>query len=167
VFNPEPASRQDPERRTTIQKPRSPGQPPTIIRTSLMISTSPLDPTSRRVADRLRAGEPVTLYVDELRCPMGVQDLALQLWEIAGLPEGTRQGVWHLCGPEVMSRYALGLLIAAHEHLDANLIIPAQASSSPERRPRDVRLVSDRAGLLSHQPLTVSELFGLSGTVDT
>jgi dTDP-4-dehydrorhamnose reductase len=134
----------------------------TIIRTSLITSVSPLDPNSSWIAEALRAGKSVQLFVDELRCPIGAEDLAKAIWEIATLPPGDRQGVWHVVGLEAMSRYALGLLIADHEDLDRRLIEPRLASAHPEPRPRDVRLTCSRTTSLRQQPTTVSALFGMS-----
>ncbi len=116
-----------------------------IVRTSLITEFAPLDPRSAWVADSLRAGKPITLFVDELRCPIAPRDLAMQLWEIAALPASERGGTWHLVGPEALSRYALGLLIAAHEGLDPSGITPARSADFPMPRPRDLRLLTARA----------------------
>src|SRR5438105_2939818 len=69
-----------------------------IIRTSLIVRAHPPDGGSAWVLGGLRRGEPVRLFVDELRCPIAVEDLAAQLWEIAALPAEARAGVWHLVG---------------------------------------------------------------------
>ena len=56
----------------------------------------PREPPDRnaRGEDSLRRGEPVRLFTDELRCPVAVEDLAAQLWEVAQLPaEGARRRV--------------------------------------------------------------------------
>jgi dTDP-4-dehydrorhamnose reductase len=87
----------------------------------------------------------VRLFTDELRCPIAVQDLAAQIWEIAALPAGESAGVWNLAGPEAVSRYALGLLLARRHGLDARAIISARSASSPTPRPRDLRLITARA----------------------
>ncbi len=116
-----------------------------VVRTSLITQFAPLDPRSAWVAGALRAGEPITLYVDELRCPILPTDLARQLWEVSTLPDEVRGGVWHLAGPEALSRYAIGLLIAAHEGLDPSGIVPAEAATSATPRPRDLRLLTTRA----------------------
>jgi dTDP-4-dehydrorhamnose reductase len=117
-----------------------------IVRTSLITELShseSLDPRSAWVANALRERKPITLFVDELRCPIAPGDLAAQIWEVAGLPASERRGVWHLAGPEVLSRYALGLLIAARVQLDPVGI--TAALSDPTVRPRDLRLSTDRA----------------------
>lgn len=116
-----------------------------VVRTSLITQLDPPDPRCAWVADSLRAGRPVTLFVDEMRCPILVEDLAAQLWEIAALAPHERAGVWNLGGPEAVSRYTLGVLIAAHAGLDPAGITAAPSSDSPSPRPRDLRLTTARA----------------------
>ncbi|MDQ4075226.1 MAG: sugar nucleotide-binding protein [Chloroflexota bacterium] len=116
-----------------------------VVRTSLITELEPLDPRSGWVASSLREGKPISLFVDELRCPIVPDDLARQLWELSELPPNERSGVWHLAGPEAISRYALGLLIAAHEGLDPSGITPAYSRDWPTPRPRDLRLLTTRA----------------------
>ncbi len=118
----------------------------TVIRTSLITQFNPLDPRSAWVANSLRKQEPITLFVDELRCPILVEDLARQIWEIAMIPPPKRGGMWHLVGPEAISRYTLGLLIAQYERLDATGI--ASAYTDALKRPRDLRLLTTRADAL-------------------
>lgn len=126
-----------------LVRDRAPGA--AVVRTSLLTCFEPLDPRSARIADALRSGEPMDLYTDELRCPIAVDDLALQLWEVAGLPAERRGGVWHLVGPEAVSRYTMGTLIAAHLGLSAAPLRPSSLAASPTRRPGDLRLLTARA----------------------
>jgi dTDP-4-dehydrorhamnose reductase len=116
-----------------------------VVRTSLILRPDPPDPNSAWVVDALRRGEPVRLFTDELRCPIAVADLADQLWEIAALGAGERRGVWHLAGPEAVSRYGLGVLLALRHGLDPSPITPVLSASSPDPRPRDLRLLTGRA----------------------
>lgn len=116
-----------------------------VIRTSLIVRAEPPDRGSAWLLDALRRGEPVRLFTDELRCPVAVEDLAAQLWEIAGLPAERRGGVWHLAGPEAVSRYALGVLLAVRHGLDPRGIEPVPSATSPAPRPRDLRLLTTRA----------------------
>jgi dTDP-4-dehydrorhamnose reductase len=101
-----------------------------LIRTSLVARAKPLDPSSAWVADALRRGEQVRLFADVLRSPISVDDLAAALWEMAALPRQERTGPWHVTGPEVVTRYTLGVLIAAH------------SGSTPPASPRCVALTS-------------------------
>jgi dTDP-4-dehydrorhamnose reductase len=116
-----------------------------VVRTSLITRLAPLDPRCAWVTDALRRGERVPLFVDELRCPILVDDLAEQLWEIAFLLPEARAGVWNLVGPEALSRYAIGLLVAAHQGLDPAGITPAWSRDSAAPRPRDLRMTTARA----------------------
>lgn len=116
-----------------------------VVRTSLLVRTDPPDRTTRWVLEGLRGGGPLRLFHDELRTPIAVEELAAQLWEVALLPAGERRGAWHLAGPEAVSRYALGLLIAARWGLDPRGIVPTPAAAFPEPRPRDARLLTPRA----------------------
>jgi dTDP-4-dehydrorhamnose reductase len=116
-----------------------------VVRTSLIVRADPPDRGSAWVLDALRRGDPVRLFTDELRCPIAVEDLAAQLWEIAGLPAERRGGVWHLAGPEAVSRYALGVLLAVRAGLDPRAIVPAPSAAAPAPRPRDLRLLTPRA----------------------
>jgi dTDP-4-dehydrorhamnose reductase len=116
-----------------------------IVRTSLIVRAEPADRGSAWVLDAIRGGQGVRLFVDELRSPIAVEDLAAQLWELAALPMEARAGFWHLAGPEAVSRYDLGVMLARRHGLDADAIIPARSSESPTPRPRDLRLLTTRA----------------------
>lgn len=116
-----------------------------VVRTSLIFRAQPPDRNSAWMMDALRRGEAVRLFTDELRCPIAVEDLAAQLWEIALLPAERRAGVWHLAGPEAVSRYAFGVLLALRHGLDPSAITPAPSASAPAPRPRDLRLLTPRA----------------------
>ena len=100
------------------------------------------------VAAGLRGEAPVTLFADEIRCPAEVGDLARQLLEIALLPESERGGVWHLAGPEALSRFALGVLIAATQRLPLERLRWGLSRDSDAPRPRDLRLLTRRADAL-------------------
>jgi dTDP-4-dehydrorhamnose reductase len=131
-----------------------------IVRTSLIVREHPMDPASAWLVNALRCGEPVRLYVDELRCPISVVDLADQLWELALLPAERRASVWHLAGPEAVSRYTLGMFLAWWQGIDLNAVKPGYSRDSPAPRPRDLRLLTTRADReLRTRARPVSELF--------
>lgn len=137
-----------------------------VIRTSMIVQFAPLDRSSAWVANSLREGKPITLFVDELRCPILVEDLARQVWEVALLPTAERAGMWHLVGPEAISRYALGLLIAAHERLDPRGITPALSATFPTPRPRDLRLLTVRADRTLRTRARPVSVLGLASEID-
>lgn len=116
-----------------------------VVRTSLMIRAEPADPTSAWVIEANGRGEVVTLFSDEIRTPVSVDDVAGGIWRIVALPRSERAGVWHLGGAERLSRVELGELLAARFQLDRSLLRSAPSSSIAGPRPRDVSLASGRA----------------------
>jgi len=116
-----------------------------IARMSLITTFDPPDPRTAAILEGLRGERRLDLYSDELRTPIHVDDLARQIWEIAGLPADRRAGVWNLAGPESLSRFAIGVLVAAAFGLDPSPLgaVPSPVGGGP--RPRDLRLLTTRA----------------------
>ncbi len=134
-----------------------------IVRTSLITWADPPDPRTAWVLEGLR-GDGVTLFTDEVRCPIAADDLAVMLWEIAGLPREAAAGPWHLVGPDALSRVDLGRMIAAWAGLSPERITESWSIERDARRPRDLRLLDERANQeLGHRPRSMSELFVPSG----
>jgi dTDP-4-dehydrorhamnose reductase len=111
-----------------------------IARTSLIISDG--DSPHERLVHELASGTAAgVLFSDQVRCPVHVTDLAAALLELAATP---RAGICHLAGPDAVSRYELGLLIAARDGLDqAALPVGLRAVIGPPGA-LDVRLDSTR-----------------------
>lgn len=129
-----------------------------VVRASLITSFDPPDPRTEWVLRGLRGDQPVTLFVDEIRTPILVEDLAAQVLEIAGLDRAQAGGVWHLAAPEALSRYAIGALAAASAGLSAAALRAGRSQDAGVRRPRDVRLLTGRAeATLSRRSRTLSE----------
>ncbi|MFD3332190.1 SDR family oxidoreductase [Streptomyces sp. NPDC058700] len=81
-----------------------------VARTSLIIGDG--GSTHERVVHELVAGaREGALYTDDVRCPVHVTDLAAALWELA---VSDAAGVFHLAGPDAVSRYALGGLCTSN-----------------------------------------------------
>ncbi|NLA34160.1 MAG: sugar nucleotide-binding protein [Actinobacteria bacterium] len=135
-----------------------------IVRTSLIVAPDASDASSSWLVDSLRRGERVTLFGDEYRCPIWATDLARLLWDLVALERSERRGVWHLVGPERLSRVELGVAIAARLGLDASLIDSASSDSMAEPRPKNLTLTSTRAARLPSRPRRVStvETYGSS-----
>jgi dTDP-4-dehydrorhamnose reductase len=93
---------------------------------------------------RLSKGEPVTLFDDQFRTPILVQNLADALLELAA---SDFAGILHLGGGERMSRYDFGRLAASAKGFSADLIRPGRMNEPPPaaRRPADVSLDSSKA----------------------
>ena len=116
----------------------------TIVRTSLVTCFDPPDPRTEPVLQALRGERsPVTLFTDEYRCPVRVEDLAAALVELIDRPFA---GILHIAGPERLSRYDLGLRIARFYGLPPRPgIAPGLACDSGMPRPRDCTLSIARA----------------------
>lgn len=92
---------------------------------------------------KLRAGQAVRLFTDEYRSVLPLTWAARALVD-ALLSDAA--GLFHLGGPERLSRYELGCRLAAHLQVPTELVEGCQQADvpAPEPRPRDVSLSSQR-----------------------
>ena len=135
------------------------GAEPLVVRTSLIYGWRPrIDRNTRWIVGDLRAGKPVRLFTDELRCPIWVESLAAAVVEMAGL---STTGVLHVAGAQALSRYELGVRLARFHGVDPGPLIPARSRESGLHRPLDCTLDCSRARALLHTPLPgVDEVLG-------
>ncbi|WP_328486060.1 SDR family oxidoreductase [Streptomyces zaomyceticus] len=109
-----------------------------VARTSLIIGDG--GSTHERIVHELAAGtREGALFTDDVRCPVHVTDLAAALWELA---VSSAAGVFHLAGPDAVSRYALGVLVARRDGLDPALLPAGRRTDSNLPGALDVRLDS-------------------------
>ncbi|WP_034271824.1 SDR family oxidoreductase [Actinospica robiniae] len=109
-----------------------------IVRTSLIVGDG--HSVHEQFVRALISGENEgVLFTDVLRCPVHVADLAAALLEIA---EQQRSGILHAAGPEAVSRYDLGCMIARRLGLDEKRLRPDQRATTPTPGPLAVRLDS-------------------------
>jgi dTDP-4-dehydrorhamnose reductase len=115
-----------------------------IVRPPLMVS---LDPEDHILAD-IRAGQehgtPTVWFSDELRQPAYAEEIGRAIWAIASLPLEQRSGIWHLPGPERLSRYEIADRVVAAAGLSRSAIISA-VTPVDAQRPRDLNLTGERA----------------------
>jgi len=92
---------------------------------------------------RLERGEDTPLFVDQFRTPLLVGDAAELLADLEARRPG---GVLHLAGPDRVSRYEHGLILAETLGRDPALCepVPMSAVSGLAPRPPDVSLAIDR-----------------------
>jgi dTDP-4-dehydrorhamnose reductase len=114
-----------------------------VVRTSLILGTSggrpsPMEQLVHDLADGRAVGE---LFTDDIRCPVHVADLAAALVELA---TGDRRGVCHCAGPDAVSRYDVGLLVAARDGLDPASLRPGTRADRAIEGPLELRLDSRR-----------------------
>lgn len=116
----------------------------TIVRLPLLVSVDPDDHVIRQIRRAAADGEQKPWFADELRQPALAREVAEAIWRIIGLgPEG-RFGLWHLPGPEHLSRFEIAARVLQALHLDPDLIRP-EPTPPTAVRPRDLRLGDERA----------------------
>ncbi|RSS40807.1 sugar nucleotide-binding protein [Streptomyces sp. WAC08241] len=107
-----------------------------VARTSLIIGDG--GSSHERIVHELATGtREGVLFRDDVRCPVHVADLAAALWELAA---SGATGVFHLAGPDAVSRYELGILIARRDGIDPALLPAGRRVDSPFPGALDVRL---------------------------
>jgi dTDP-4-dehydrorhamnose reductase len=113
-----------------------------IVRTSLIYGGALPGPHEQLVLDALAGQADIAFFVDEMRCPIAVGDLAAALLELAPTEQ---VGRLHIAGADVVSRYEFAQLVAtAHGHDPARLQAAVSATSAI-RRPRNCALDSSLA----------------------
>ncbi|MFC4590997.1 SDR family oxidoreductase [Sphaerisporangium corydalis] len=107
-----------------------------IARTSLIIGAG--DSAHETLVHALATGRKQgTLFTDDVRCPVHVTDLAAALLELAA---SDHHGIHHVAGPDALSRYELGLLIAHRDGLDPSRLPKGRRADTTSPAPLDVRL---------------------------
>jgi dTDP-4-dehydrorhamnose reductase len=117
----------------------------------------PRPTASEAIAWSLRAGRTLRLFVDQYRTPIDPESVAAA---VRPLLAGTQRGIFHLGGPERLSRYELGLRCARALRLPEALLEPVRQADRPAgaTRPADVSLDCSRArGLLGWSPRPLEE----------
>lgn len=115
-----------------------------IVRPSLIWALEPLDHQTGWLVDGARRGTRVTLFTDEVRCPVHVDDLAAALLELAARPD--LHGPMNLAGPQALNRWEFGLrLLEALGVPRGPNVVPLTVAESGLVRARDLTLHSQRA----------------------
>jgi dTDP-4-dehydrorhamnose reductase len=85
------------------------------------------------------------LFTDMVRVPVHVDDLADALLEVA---RTDYRGVLNVAGPDAISRYDLGVLVAARDGFDPAALPSSTIAEAGLNLAKDVRLDCDRARAL-------------------
>lgn len=130
-----------------------------IARLPLMYGFPATDrPTTfvRQIA-ALHAGEPLTLFTDEFRTPISLDDAARA---VIALAENSCSGIVHVAGPERLSRYEMVACFAAALGVTRPHLVPVSrlSAEASEPRPADLSLTGTRFTAmfpqLSPQPIS-------------
>jgi dTDP-4-dehydrorhamnose reductase len=115
-----------------------------IVRPSLIWGLKPIDHQTRWLVDAVEQRRPVTLFVDEIRCPVHVRDLSMALLELAARPDLC--GAVNLGGPQPLSRWDFGLkLLRALGFSEGPEVRPGAIADSGMVRARDLTMTGARA----------------------
>ncbi len=128
-----------------------------VVRTSLILGYG-TSKHERYVAALARGEASGALFTDEYRCPIHVADLTAAVLELAA---GGYAGILNVAGPQAVSRYELGRLLAPGLGLDPAAVPGAPSPTTGPPRPTDVRLDCRRAGrVLTTVPRSIGEFAG-------
>jgi len=101
-----------------------------VVRTSLNAGVSRAG--NRGFNEQLRlalsAGQGMTLFTDEFRCPIPAVETARAVWELA---QKNCAGLFHVAGAEKLSRWQIGQLLAKRRPELAGNITPGSAADFP------------------------------------
>ncbi|MGD0469021.1 MAG: NAD(P)-dependent oxidoreductase [Terriglobales bacterium] len=107
---------------------------PLIVRTTVVFGH---DPFQRNFLYSLRrlltAGQTMRVPADQVSTPTYNRDLAAATIELVNRGQG---GIFHVCGPELLSRYEFALVAASILGLDDSLVTAVPTSKLGQRAPR-------------------------------
>jgi dTDP-4-dehydrorhamnose reductase len=115
-----------------------------LVRTSLLWRLDPPSELVRAVVGVVEGGAPTAFFVDEIRCPTHVDDVAAACLRLAARPE--LSGPLHLAGPVPLSRYDFARAVAAAMGRDPDAVRAGHLADHPAPRPARVVLDSSLAG---------------------
>jgi dTDP-4-dehydrorhamnose reductase len=115
-----------------------------ILRLSLLYGVPAVERETTFVgqARALRRGEPLTLFSDEFRTPLALEDAASAVIRCA---ESSLSGVLHVAGPERLSRLDMGRLLASRLDVTNANLCPVSRMGTPTLEPRAFDLCLDCA----------------------
>jgi dTDP-4-dehydrorhamnose reductase len=138
---------------------RTSGIGASVVRTSVLYGTGEGSrPTFvSRVIQALRSGQEMRIVTDQLSNPSFVDDVALGIMRII---EREREGIFHVAGPETVSRFTFAAEVAAAFDLPAGLLVPCASMDLAQvaARPSNAGLVTLKAQTeLGIAPMGIAE----------
>jgi dTDP-4-dehydrorhamnose reductase len=123
----------------------------TIVRTSLLYDLRTPDRQTKWMMESISTSQSIRLFIDEIRCPVWVENLADLLLEIAtrDLP-----GILHLGGPQALNRWEFGMKVLHHFGITpTSAIQQGTIEESGLVRPKNLSLDSTHAQHTIRTPL--------------
>jgi dTDP-4-dehydrorhamnose reductase len=125
----------------------------TVVRIVLTAGTSHSGDRSfvEDMSRATKAGNDITLYADEFRCPLPAGVIARALWELVNQD---KPGLYHLGGSERLSRVDIGeLLLPWYPELQGRLVKGSARNHTGAPRPIDLSLACDKLQKLLSFPI--------------
>jgi dTDP-4-dehydrorhamnose reductase len=122
-----------------LQNPRH-----TVVRIVLTAGTSETGDRSfvEDMSRTAKAGQNVTLYADEFRCPLPAGVIARAIWELV---DRNQPGLYHLGGAERLSRWDIGeTLLPWYPEFKGHLVNGSARNHVGSARPPDLSLRCDK-----------------------
>jgi dTDP-4-dehydrorhamnose reductase len=138
-----------------IVRSRSPNA--LIVRPSLIYGIDPIDHQTGWLIQGIKENRRVTLFTDEIRCPIWVTTLSLALLELA---EGRETGLLHLAGNQALTRWEFGQAMLTMLKLETPPnVVPLTIKESGLVRPQNLTLDITKANRRLKTPmLSVAEV---------
>lgn len=124
--------------------------PNQVVRTSAVIGDSP-HPNGRwtfqrSLLEKLKSGQFFDAMVDAINSPTYVEDVVGGIIHLLNLfsRDATKTGVFHLAGPQPMSKYELAQIIAQEHGYKTEMIIPTNRDKVDPNYPPNTSLCVDK-----------------------
>jgi dTDP-4-dehydrorhamnose reductase len=93
------------------------------------------------IYEPLSKSQIISLPTDQVGCPTSVDDMAKSVLEFV---KSSEQGIFHCCGPDMISRYEFGTNLAEIFGFDSKLITPIENKKQMAKRPKDSSMNADK-----------------------
>lgn len=122
-----------------------------VVRTSLIYDLDPFNHQAQWLQQKIDSRQSIPLFVDEIRQPIWVWNLAEILLELVNV---SATGILNVAGPQSLSRWHYGCSMLRAMGYDPDAVAhPVAAARVAPERPRDCTLILDRARSLIQTPL--------------
>lgn len=136
--------------RVVLEHPRG-----AVVRAALMYGSPATHKASFLgwMVDTLKSGKSLTLFEDEYRTPIFVEDLIFGLKQVI---DRELTGVWVAGGPERLSRFQMGEIVSEVHSFDKSLLVRSRLSESSYSAPRPADISLDSRQFwekIGHRPM--------------
>jgi len=131
----------------------------TVVRTSWLYGVHGKS-FPRTILNAFRAGRDLRVVSDQVGCPTSTVDLSRVLVDLATLPLGPPPGIFHACGPDVMSWFDLARNVIEEAGGDPSAVVPIATEDwpTPAKRPPYSVMSTERLTSLGIAPMRPAQV---------